>query len=223
LTQPGSRSAETRRRLLEAAGEVFAEEGFRGATIQQICGRAAANIAAVHYHFGDKERLYTAVVDYADECARAHAAATEAPAASGAKPQVRLRAHVESFLTRLLDRGRPAWHAKLMAREMIDPTAVLDRLVRERMRANHENLATIVRELLGPDAAADTVRLCVLSIVGQCVFYRHSAAVITRLYPDLVPAKEIARIADHVTRFSLAAIRGLRTARNGSNGSGTKA
>jgi AcrR family transcriptional regulator len=201
-----ARSTATRQRLLEAAGEVFAEDGFRKATIQRICGRAHANIAAAHYHFGDKERLYTAVIEYSDRLA------TEplpAPATAG-RPEERLRKHLVSFLSRLLDRGRPAWHGRLMAREMMEPTAALDRLVRTKIRANHEHLAAIVRELLGPDAGEDTVRRCVLSIVGQCMFYRHSAPVIARLYPDLVPAEEIERIADHVTRFSVAAIRGLR-------------
>ena len=211
MTRDDGRSAHTRRRLLEAAGEVFAERGFRQATIAQICGRAGANIAAVHYHFGDKDRLYAAVIDYADRCAGEQRAPGPVLAAD-ASPEDRLRAHVASFLGRLLDRGRPAWHAKLMAREMVDPTDALDRLARDKMRANHEQLATIVRALFGPRATAERVRLCVLSIVGQCVFYRHSAPVIARLYPDLVPAEEIARLADHVTRFSLAAIRGLRTA-----------
>ena len=60
---------ETRQRLLEAAGEVFAERGFRAATVRVICQRAKANIAAVNYYFGDKERLYTAVLQYAFGCA----------------------------------------------------------------------------------------------------------------------------------------------------------
>ena len=60
-----------------------------------------------------------------------------------------------------------------------------------------------------PAATPETVRLCTLSVVSQCVFYRNSAAVVTRLYPEIVPAKEVERIADHVTQFSLAAIRGL--------------
>ena len=34
----------TRRHLLEAAGEVFAEEGFRAATVREICQRAGANV-----------------------------------------------------------------------------------------------------------------------------------------------------------------------------------
>ena len=58
-------SATTRVRLLEAAGEIFASEGFDGATVRSICARADANVAAVHYHFGDKESLYREVVDYA--------------------------------------------------------------------------------------------------------------------------------------------------------------
>ena len=56
--------AETRRQLLEAAGEVFAEAGYRDATVREICRRAGANIAAINYHFGDKEKLYAEVLRY---------------------------------------------------------------------------------------------------------------------------------------------------------------
>jgi len=202
-----ARAVATRQRLLEAAAEVFADGGYRAATIAEICRRAHANIAAVHYHFGDKQGLYAAVFDYAQQ--RATTEEAVAPAADASAPEDRLRAHVTSFLTRLLDPRRPAWIARLMAHELIEPTAVLDRLVRNRMRANHAQIAGAVRDILGPDATPETVRLCTLSVISQCVFYRHSAAVVTRLYPDIVPAKEVQRIADHVTEFSLAAIRGL--------------
>ena len=108
-----ARSADTRARLLEAAVEVFAEEGFRKATIQRICKLAGANIAAAHYHFGDKEGLYTAVFEYAE---RQAAERTPPESTDGAGPEERLRAHVTSFLSRLLDPGRPAWIARLLAR-----------------------------------------------------------------------------------------------------------
>ena len=209
-----ARSADTRARLLEAAVEVFAEEGFRGATIQRICKLAGANIAAAHYHFGDKEGLYAAVFEYAERNA---AERTPAETAEGAGPEERLRAHVASFLSRLLDPGRPAWIARLLARELIDPTPALDQLVRRRMRANHQQLADIIRAILGSDATEEAVRLCTLSVISQCVFYKNSAAVVSRLYPEIVPSREVQRLADHVTRFSLAAMQGL--ARNGKDGS----
>ena len=53
---------DTRARLLEAGAAVFAEHGFRNATVQAICRRAKANIAAVNYHFGDKRNLYAEVL-----------------------------------------------------------------------------------------------------------------------------------------------------------------
>ena len=201
----------TRQRLLEAAAEVFAAGGYRRATIAEICRRAGANIAAIHYHFGDKQELYAAVFDYAQRRATTEEAVV--PPDRSTTPEDRLRVQVTSFLTRLLDPARPAWIARLMAHELIEPTAVLDRLVRDRMRANHDQIAGAVRDILGPGASPETVRLCTLSVISQCVFYRHSAAVVTRLYPDLVPSRKVERIADHVTQFSLAAIHGL--ARNG--------
>jgi AcrR family transcriptional regulator len=209
-----ARSADTRARLLEAAVEVFAEEGFRGATIQRICKLAGANIAAAHYHFGDKEGLYAAVFEYAER----HAAErTPAESAEGAGPEERLRVHVRWFLSRLLDPGKPAWIPRLLARELIDPTPALDGLVRRRMRANHDQLADIIRAILGSDATEEAVRLCTLSVISQCVFYKNSAAVVSRLYPEIVPSREVERLADHVSRFSLAAMHGL--ARNGKDGS----
>src|SRR6266478_1289143 len=113
MTPPSARSRDTRQRLLEAAGEVFAERGFRDATIQDICRRADANIAAVHYHFADKERLYRTVIQYAEGCAGDSPPADIAPDTPAEK---RLRGHIESFLLRLLDEGHPAWLFYLLAR-----------------------------------------------------------------------------------------------------------
>ena len=215
MTPPSARSRDTRQRLLEAAGEVFAERGFRDATIQEICRRADANIAAVHYHFGDKEELYRTVIQYAEERAAESVPADVAPDAPAEK---RLRAHIESFLVRLFDEGQPAWLGKLMAREMSEPTPGLDVIVQEKIRVTYRRVEAIVRELVGPGASDDDVRACVLSVQGQCLFYRHCHPVITRLFPDRSFGREqVHELANHIARFSLAGIRatGRRAPKSG--------
>src|SRR5215468_10126074 len=99
MAKAETRSRATRERLLESALEVFAQDGFRGATIERICRRAGANIAAAHYHFGDKRRLYAAVFAHAER----RALTERPPEATDGQPAARLRAQVASFLHRLLD------------------------------------------------------------------------------------------------------------------------
>lgn len=209
--QAQAAQAATRDRLLEAAGQVFAEKGFRRATIREICDRAGkANIAAVNYHFGDKMRLYTAVLD-----SGLKAALDRFPPDMGLPesptPEQRLHAYVRSYLFRLLGQGSPAWHGRLMAQEMIEPTEAIDALLATTIRPLAQRLESIIRDLLPADAPEDTVRACSCSIAGQCCFYRHAEAMLSRLYPQhRVDADDIARLAEHVTRFSLEGLRGYR-------------
>jgi len=51
------RGRETRRRLLDAAEEIFAERGYAAASMRAITQRAGASVSAANYHFGSKEAL----------------------------------------------------------------------------------------------------------------------------------------------------------------------
>ncbi|MEN8181657.1 MAG: TetR/AcrR family transcriptional regulator [Myxococcota bacterium] len=53
----------TRERILDAAERLFAEQGISGTPLRALTAEAGVNLAAVHYHFGSKERLLDAVVE----------------------------------------------------------------------------------------------------------------------------------------------------------------
>lgn len=211
LPAPGTTLEEsTRAKLITAAGEVFAEVGFRDATVREICARAGANLAAVNYHFRDKLGLYREVL----ACAGREAVTKYPPGAGVTESSPvadRLGAFVSNYLKRLFDQGRPAWHGKLMCREMIDPTEVLDDLTESFIRPQYQRLCGIVREVLGSSATEERVRLGAASVVGQCLFYKHAAAVLARLEPGWDPTGEGRdRLAEHITGFALAGLEGMR-------------
>jgi AcrR family transcriptional regulator len=52
----------TRERLIDSATRLFADSGYRGASVRDICNLAGANPGAVSYHFGGKRQLYRSVL-----------------------------------------------------------------------------------------------------------------------------------------------------------------
>ena len=57
------RGEETRERIIEAAIEAFANDGFGGTSTRRIAELAGANQGLITYHFGTKEKLWQAAVD----------------------------------------------------------------------------------------------------------------------------------------------------------------
>src|SRR5258705_205547 len=56
-----ARTAGTRRALLDAAREVFVEQGFSEASIAEVVQRAGSSVGSLYHHFGGKSELYVAL------------------------------------------------------------------------------------------------------------------------------------------------------------------
>ncbi len=210
MSKRKTKNKDTRSRLLQAAGEIFARHGFRKATIRQIAGRAQANVSAVRYYFGGKEGLYSAVLQHTFVAAnQKYPSSQDLP--ENASPALRLKTFILTLLLRLLDDGRPAWHGKLMVREIADPTPVLDQVIDEMFQPLYAHLFSIINDFLGKNADEEVTGLCAMSIMGQCLFYRNSRPVVTRLFNKEYGSTEIEAFAEHITTFSLQALRGMST------------
>jgi AcrR family transcriptional regulator len=195
---------DTQKRLLEAGGQVFAEKGFEGATVREICKRAGVNIAAVNYYFRDKERLYIEAVKHAACGSQEGHKVPEWP--SGTPPAVKLRDFIHMFVARLMDSTRPAWHTQLMMRELAQPTSACGEWVRDYVRPMSEVLGSVLREMLPPRTPPWKLHMTGFSIIGQCVFYAQCKPVIRLLIGEEERGRFTAEaVADHITGFCLAA------------------
>ena len=195
----------TRTRLLEAAGPVFAAEGFHKAKIRDICARANANVAAVNYHFGDKLGLYIEVLRYSVS------AAVVAPVllarAAGAAPEAKLRGFVRRMLDSVFKATRPAWYMKLVLQEMSNPTPAIDELVREFIRPRYRLLCELIGDMIGQPPKARITQLCAHSVVGQARHYLIANIVIEKVWPEFrFTPGELEELTNHITAFSLAGI-----------------
>jgi TetR/AcrR family transcriptional regulator, regulator of cefoperazone and chloramphenicol sensitivity len=208
-------SVKTREKLLAAAVEIFAEKGFRDATISAVCMKCGANIAAVNYHFGSKEALYREAWQHAfEKSLQVHP--PDGGIAADAPPEERLRGQVVALIRRVSDKkNREFW---FIHREIANSTGLLGKSIREVMGPVHQQTANAIRELLGPQVAEREAKFCEVSLVSQCVnpmVIPHKLSVIGKKRDGLWRIADIEAYAEHVVAFSLAGIRALRKAAEG--------
>jgi AcrR family transcriptional regulator len=193
----------TKARLLEAAGEEFSARGYDGATIRSIAQRAGANIAAVNYHFGDKESLYVQVVLHAHRSAIQF----EPHALHGQPPSDQLRTWITQMLRHILGmEARPTWHHDVMMREMLRPTRASEALVREVIRPRFQRLRAIIAAIR-PGLDARALDAYCFSVVGQCLFYKMTRDMASLLIGrEALQALDLNYLSAHISGVMLSAL-----------------
>ena len=205
-------SEPARARILQVAAELFADDGYKNTSVRRICEAARVNVAMVSYYFHGKEELHLAAFDHARDLARASAAEVAAASAQAQLPPVeQLRLAIEALVSDMLRSGPASLFSRLVARELIEPTAAIDKLAERNVRPQHALFTSLIRGVVGPAMPADVVQKCVFSVIGQVVFYARSRIVHELVVPEITYDEAgIADIARHIAAFSLAALDGLR-------------
>ncbi|HFD12783.1 MAG TPA: TetR/AcrR family transcriptional regulator [Crenotrichaceae bacterium] len=198
-------ATDTPQRLLDAALDVFAEQGYQAATIQQIVKRAGTNIAAVNYHFRDKANFYAEVIVYG--CEKDSSAPPDFMQ-DNLQPEQQLLAFIQWFLQRGLKIGKESLLDQIHMQELANPSPVLDKVVEKLIRPVHLQLRDIVAALLPENCAEETLRFHCFSVIGQCNLYKIGKPIMTRLYPDIeLDEQAMQRLVQHIYSVSLAGIR----------------
>ncbi len=211
MDEKNSTNESTTHKLLAAACEVFAENGFKNTTVRDICSRAEVNVAAVNYHFGNKEKLYEAVWEYSNKMAGKNRI-NELELAKNSAPEKRLRFFIKSLLYNILNQDRPEFDFRIVAHEMIEPTGAFDKIVDRMIRPGFLFLRELVSEILGEGVSEEKVKRCSLSIIGQCLYYRFANPVIRQIFPEQkFDEAGLEKLTDHIAAFSLAALKQIQT------------
>lgn len=206
---PRERDPEARKeRILAAAGVVFGKAGFASGSVREISQRARVNVASINYYFRSKEELYREVLLAAHQ----QVLRLEQPPRLelGGGPREALGLWIDFCLRFvLLKRASHPVLGKLMAHEMRQPTAALNELVKRVMEPIFADLKRIVAAVGGKSLPAQEVEMLAHHIIGMCVHYEHSSAVIKRLGftpPDSEAG--IAQLAASITALALGGISG---------------
>lgn len=173
---------DTARRILLAAIEVFAEEGYEGASTRSLASHAGVNAPAIQYYFGSKEGLYRAAIGHIANLVEARLAPVSqqiAAALAGRPAPKELAALLLDLLDGFIDlvtcRGIPEAAALLIARAEIENAAALDALQQAVMRLAFGPATAIVARLLGLAESDEEVKIRTFTIFGQALVFKKRA------------------------------------------------
>ncbi len=206
---------ESRARIIEAAGRLFAARSFNGVSVRELARAAKVNAAAISYHFGGKEGLYESVlaqlVADTGPIMEPLIDALDRGVAEAKGDRARLARVAADFIERLLSgvllRKSYAWQMPLMLREFQDPSSGFAMVVRERIDPVHDAIARLIAAATGVGAGSPEAKLLAANFMGQCMMFGATRALIfARLDWKEYTPDHVALIARTLTPRMLAAL-----------------
>jgi AcrR family transcriptional regulator len=201
----------TRERLLNIAEQRFGEGGYEGTSLRAITVAAAANIAAVNYHFGSKEALLRAAVARAMAPVNTERRRRLDELEAKGQPTVEqlIRAFIEPGLDLILRRGeRGPVVARFIGRVAFDPS----RRIRELYSVEADPVETrylVALQAALPGAAPESVAFGYLNMLGLLAMHQSQAL---SPAPGTEQVEDPARLAEKLIAFLVAAFdHGLRS------------
>lgn len=188
--------------MIEAGLRLFGQQGFSATSIRQLATEAEANIAAIAYHFGNKDGLRLAC---AEEFGRRMAAAMSAVSGTGIATaedaRAELHRRVRGMVGFLLgDRGTSEI-VPFMLRELAEDGPGIDAVYTGFAEPTHRRLCALWAQATGTDPEADTTRLAAFSLIGQLMYFRIGRSIVARRMGwTTIDAPEIGQITDRISR-----------------------
>jgi AcrR family transcriptional regulator len=192
----------TRERLVQAATRLFADNGYRGASVRDICNLAGANPGAVSYHFDGKRQLYRAVLRRAADRLANLGPHTDANKEDG-------RVSAVDALRGILDRVQSDDAAtRLLLRDLADGGAVAVESLTPPLRSSFEQLAAALGHSDNPRASSEA-RMLFLGLAAPLFLLTAAWPVVARVLELELEQRE--QLMSELVRRALENHEGLET------------
>jgi len=184
----------TRQRLVEAASALFAERGYSGASVRDICNLARVNPGAVSYHFGGKRQLYRTALRQAAQ----RLAGGEAPGSAEAPSR---SPELEVVLRRVYRRlGEDPVATRLLLRDLAEGGGLAVEALEPTLRGALDALRAATGQTDDPGISAE-LRLLFLELAAPVFLLAAAWPAIARTLELADPERE--RLLDELIRRAL--------------------
>lgn len=190
----------TQEKIMRAAAEVFAEQGYANTTNRMIAAKAGVNHALINYHFHGKRELYKRVVGYLID--KHTPADVFSPQVTTDKEwRTAITEINKQFLLEVLDTDPlQAWKEAIFNREMNNPTDVFREIFREYMKPRFKEYVNLVQMGLPRKTSEKETMIVVFTLLGQIIFFKKNRALVEMAYQgEIYTEKTLNRIAEVVT------------------------
>ena len=203
-TCQGDTPCNAQKRLIKVAEQLFAEKGFDATSVRDLTAAADCNLAAVNYHFGSKEGLYTEMfVQKLRQMRKSRLDAIEkAMTDENVTLEKLLLAFSKSFMAPLAEERDSNIFINLFAREMCEHRLEKGLFMKELAGPTLEAM-TIALQKIYPSLDGEAIQLSVFSLITQLLQIFH----IRRMLEGQVVSFEIDTMLEHIIKFSAAGIR----------------
>jgi AcrR family transcriptional regulator len=200
----------TRQRIIDAAGMLFAKQGFAATSVREITRAAQCNLAAMNYHFGNKEKLYIEVFHLELIKLREQRIGGIQQTLQEEKGDNSLegflRGFATIFLAPLIQEETGPRLIQMMMREMLESHLPEGMFLNEVViPVNRVLLDALTRVCPGLDEAR--AQLCIFSIIGQLIHIVRMHNVVGHAKVEKFLLPDIDNLVEHVVRFSTAGVR----------------
>jgi AcrR family transcriptional regulator len=213
---------DTRERMIRAAVEIFAENGFNATTTRMLADRARVNLSAIPYYFQSKEGLYLAAVEHIAEVLEARlypftkrlADLSVEGSLDPKTARTLLKEGLAIMVVVMCGDHSTLPFSKIILQEQMAPTAAFDLIYPKVMERILEAFASLIAAATGEN----DLRHCNLQailLVGQVMVFRAGKATATRrLCMEGYTEEEIAEIQAIIQSRAMAILDYMTVRRN---------